>query len=166
MITSAIEAHEECDVAIIDIPGEFLHALTDEDIYMLLPSTLAELTVMVDPSLYHQYITYNSKGQALLYVKMNKALYGRLKSALQFYKKFCSDVEDHGFKVNPYNPCAVNADLNGHQMYVTWHVYDLKVSHKDPFEITLFAQYLSTKYSEHLTVKRGKVHDCLGMDLD
>ena len=30
MITSAMEAHEERDVSIIDIPGAFLHALTDE----------------------------------------------------------------------------------------------------------------------------------------
>ena len=40
MITSAIEAHEERDVEIIDIPGAFLHVLTDEDIYMLLRGTL------------------------------------------------------------------------------------------------------------------------------
>ena len=30
MITSVIEAHEERNVAIIDIPGAFLHALTEE----------------------------------------------------------------------------------------------------------------------------------------
>ena len=51
-------------------------------------------------------------------------------------------------------------------MTVTWHVYDLKVSHKDPFEITLFAHYLSTKYGEHLSMKFGQVHDHIGMDLD
>ena len=36
MITYAIKAHEEHDVAIIDIPGAFWNALTDEEIYMLL----------------------------------------------------------------------------------------------------------------------------------
>ena len=51
MITSAIESHKERDVAIIDIPGAFLHALTDEEIYMLLHGPLAELMVMVDPYL-------------------------------------------------------------------------------------------------------------------
>ena len=30
MITSATEAHEELNVAIIDIPGAFFHAFTDE----------------------------------------------------------------------------------------------------------------------------------------
>ena len=36
MITSAIKAHGERDVAIIDIHGAFLHAWTGEEIYMLL----------------------------------------------------------------------------------------------------------------------------------
>ena len=89
--------------------------------------------VMVYPSLYRQYITYDSKCQALIYVNMNKALYGLLKSALQFYKKFCSDIEAYGFKVNPYDPCVANADINGHQMTVTWHVDDLD-SVQDSYE--------------------------------
>ena len=57
MITSTIEAHEERDVAIIDIPGAFLYAHTDELIYMLLRCPLAELMVMVDPVLYKDFIT-------------------------------------------------------------------------------------------------------------
>ena len=157
MITSATEAHEERDVAIIDIPGEFLHAHTDELIYMLLRGPLAELMVVVGPVLYKDFITYDLKGQALMYVRMNKVLYGMLKSALQFYLKFRSDIEAYGFKVNPYDPFVANADLNGHQMTVTWHVDDLKVSHNDPFEITKFAHYLSLQYGKKLTVKRGKV---------
>ena len=113
---------------------------------MLLCGPLSELMVMVDPVLYKDVITYNSKGQALMYVRMNKALYGMLKSALQFYLKFRSDIEAYGFKVNFYDPCASNVDLNGHQITVTWHVDDLKVSHKDPFEVTNFAHYLSLQY--------------------
>ena len=45
-------------------------------------------------------------------------------------------------------------------MTVTWHVDDLKVSHKDPQEVIKFAEYLCTVYGKKLTVKhRGKVHD-------
>ena len=98
-------------------------------------------------------------------VRMNKALYEMLKSLLQFYLKFRSDIESYGFKVNPYDPFVDNADLNSHQMTVTWHVDDLKVSHKDPFEITKFVHYLSLNYGKKLTVKRGKVYEYLGMDL-
>ena len=75
--------------------------------------------VMVDPVLYKNFITYDSKGQALMYVRMNKALYGMLKSALQFYLKFSSDIEAYGFKVDLFDHCVDNYDLNGHQMTVT-----------------------------------------------
>ena len=51
-------------------------------------------------------------------------------------------------------------------MTVTWHVDDLKVSHKDPAEITKFANYSAVIYGKALTVHRGKIHNYLGMDLD
>ena len=44
-------------------------------------------------------------------------------------------------------------------MTVCWHVDNLKVSYKDPREITKFAIFLSSFYGEMLTVHRGKVHD-------
>jgi len=133
---------------------------------MLFKGKLAELMVMVDPGLYRKCITYDSKGNTMLYVQMNKALYGLLQSAPLFYKKLRKDLEGYGFVINPYDPCVTNAMINvGHQMTVTWHVNDLKVSHKDPFEITKFATYLSSIYGKKLSVKRGKVHDYLGKDL-
>ena len=49
MITGAIEAHEGQDIATFDIPGAYLHALSDEQTIMLLKGPLAELMVMVDP---------------------------------------------------------------------------------------------------------------------
>ena len=50
-------------------------------------------------------------------------------------------------------------------MTVTWHVDDLKVSHQDPFEITLLADYLQGIYG-NVDVHRGKIHDYLGVDFD
>ena len=91
------------------------------------------------------------------------------------YKTHCCSIkkpkkalEGYSFKINPYDygPCVTNAMINGHQMNMTWHVNDLKVSHKNPFKITKFATYLVSIYGEKLSVKRGKVHDYLGMDLD
>jgi len=86
-ITAVIDAHEGRDVACFDIPGAFLHAESDEDITMVLKGRLAELMVQVAPNLYRKYITVDRKGTAILYVKMQKALYGLLRSALLFYNK-------------------------------------------------------------------------------
>ena len=67
--------------------------------------------------------------------------------------------------INSYDRCVANAMIESHQMTMTWHVDDIKASHKDPYQITKFASYLSIIYGEKLKVKRGNVHDYLGMDL-
>ena len=77
-ITAVIEAYEEHDVACFDIPEAFLHAKSDEDITMILKGRLAELTVKVAPNQYRKYISVDSKGTAILYVKMQKVIYGLL----------------------------------------------------------------------------------------
>ena len=73
---------------------------------------------------------------------MSKALYGMLESALKFYERLRKDLEEAGFKVNPYDPCVANKIVNGTQMTVTWHVDDLKVSHADEEELKKFESFL------------------------
>jgi hypothetical protein len=75
---------------------------------MVLKGRLAELMVQVAPNLYRKYIRVNKKGTAILDVKMQKALYGLLRSALLFYKKLVADLESYGFVLNPYDPCVPN----------------------------------------------------------
>ena len=78
MLTSIIDAHEQRDVAVVDIPGAFLQADQDEDVWVLFDGTLAELMVKVSPEIYSRYVTINKKGKKILYVKLRKALYGCL----------------------------------------------------------------------------------------
>ena len=126
---------------------------------------MSEQIVMVYPKLYQKYVTYDNKGNDMLYAEMNKALYCMLKSSLLFYKKMRKDLEAYGFVINPYDPCVANDVVESHQMTVRWHVDDLKVSHKDPYQITKFSSYILIIYGEKLAVKQGKVHEYLGMDL-
>ena len=51
-------------------------------------------------------------------------------------------------------------------MMVMWPVDDPKVSHMKFFEVTKFAKYLSTIYTEKLTLHRGKLYDYIEIDLD
>jgi hypothetical protein len=106
------------------------------------------------------------KGESILFVKMQKTVYGMLRASLLFYLKLVGELEEMGFELNPYDPCVANKIVDGSQMTVTWHVDDLKVSHKDGFEITMFIARLTKIYGEKVTVKRGKCHDYMGMDLD
>ena len=56
--------------------------------------------------------------------------------------------------------------VNGTAMTVVWHVDDLKVSNKGPFEVTKFSQYLSTIYGGKLKLHILNIRYYLGMDLD
>jgi hypothetical protein len=122
--------------------------------------------VQVEPKLYQKYTTTSAKGEPLLYVKLSKALYGLLQSALLYYKQLVKELKEYGFEINSYDPCVANMQVNGSQMTVTWHVNDIKVSHKNPHEVTKFLLYMGKIYGPKMTVTRGKMHDYLGMDLD
>ena len=111
-VTAVIDAHKGQDVACFDIPGAFLHADSDKDITMVLKGRLVELMVQVAPNLYRKNISVDRKGTAILYVKMQKAMYGLLRSALLFYWKLVADLESNGFKLNPYDPCVANKTVN------------------------------------------------------
>ena len=78
---------------------------------------------------------------------MKKALYGMLQSSLLYYKKFRKDLEGIGFIVNPYNPCMANRIINGSQHTVTWHVDNLKASHKNPRINNEFLEWLKKTYA-------------------
>ena len=49
LITAAIDAEEGRDVAVIDLPGAFLHADMDDLVVMVLRGELAELMAAVAP---------------------------------------------------------------------------------------------------------------------
>ena len=51
-------------------------------------------------------------------------------------------------------------------MTVTWHVDDLKISHKDSLEVTNVLHHFGQIYGECTTVHYGNVHDYMGMYLD
>ena len=108
--------------------------------------------ILIDPERYRPYVTHDKKGVPILYVKMNKALYGLLKSALDFYLKLRGELEEQEYVINPYDPCVANKMIEGSQHTVIWHVDDLKCSHKKSFVNALFATWLGTIYGKKLTI--------------
>ena len=59
-----------------------------------------------------------------------------------------------------------NKTENGTQMTVTWHVDNLKVSYKDPAEVSKFLLAMAKICDPGIMVTQGKVHTYLGMDFD
>merc|ERR1712051_152243 len=131
---------------------------------MVLRGNLVELMALAAPETYRKYVAVNADGCKVLYVKLCKALYGCLKSALLFYKKLWGDLRGNGFVMNLYGPCVCNKLVNGTQMTITWHVDDLKISHASDNSISEVIRWLETIY-EKLDASRGNEHQYLGMDL-
>ena len=167
ILTAAIDGHENRDVGIVDIPGAFMQVDMDETVYMRIDGTMAELLLQIDPDYYGEFVS-TVKGKKVIYVLVAKALYGTLKAALLFWRKLTDVLKSWGFEPNPYDACVVNKTIDGKQCTIVWHVDDLKISHVDKEVVSDIITKLSNEFGKEapLTIKRGKVHDYLGMVLD
>ena len=98
-------------------------------------------------------------------MQLHKALYGCLCRALLFYHKLKGEFEAFGFLLNHYDACVYNKWVNAIQPVVTWHVDNLKISHKESSDVTKMITYLEAIY-DPMTVKQGNKHTYMGMDMD
>ncbi len=95
----------------IDIPRAFLHANNEDYVIMKMIGTLVELMVKTNPKLHRKYVVIK-KGCSVLYLWLQKALYGMMKSTLLFYRKLVTKLCNMGFEINPYDPCIANKTVN------------------------------------------------------
>jgi hypothetical protein len=170
IITCVIDAFEKRNVATVDLPGAFLQTKmpNDEpDVHVMIEGRMAELLAKISPETYQKYV-HQHRGKAMIYCRLNVALYGTLKAALLFWKKLTKSLTDDGYVINPYDWCVANKMVDGNQCTIVWHVDDLKISHKDSKVVDTVIEKLNTEYGQigNMTIRRGKVHDYLGMRLD
>jgi hypothetical protein len=122
----------------------------------------------VDPEKYKTYFEMEN-GKNVIYVILQKALYGTLQAALLFWQNISTFlIEELGFEMNTYDRCITNKIINGKQCTIIWHVHDVKGLHVEQKVLDEIAVQLSKKYRQEtpLTVHHGKVHDYLGMTID
>jgi hypothetical protein len=153
-MTCAIKALENREVAVIDLLGAFLflHADCEDYVLMSCQGRLVELMVMAASETYRKYVKTGPKGEPMLFVRLQKTFYGMLKSTLLFSKK--------GLEINPYDPCVATKEIDGKQITICWHVYDLKISHKNKKQVDEIEEWLKSIYG-NVTVSRGKKHTYL-----
>ena len=156
----------------LDVPNAFVQTTLPQDgkrVFMKIRGQLVDILVEICPGIYDDYVVGEGKNK-FLYVRMLKALYGMLVSALLYYKKFRKDIESIGFEVNPYDMCIANRMVNGKQHTMTWHVDDVKSSHVDPKVNDAFFKWCESTYGSddlgHVKQVRGDNHDYLAMQLN
>ena len=71
MLSCTIDAKENRDVGIVDIPNAFLQVDMDDTVHMKLEGKKAELLVKIDPKLYRPYVL-RGNGKPVLYVELKR----------------------------------------------------------------------------------------------
>ena len=167
-LTAVIDAWENRDVAVLDVPGAFMQADIDELVHVRFTGEMVRMLLEIDEEMYGEYVVME-KGEQVMYMELLKALYGTLRAARLFWQKLSKQLIDvWGFVPNKYDDCVVNKTINGSQMTVVWHVDDLTVSHTDDQDVGKFIRQMEDTFGKDtpLTVSQGKTHEYLGMSLD
>ena len=118
---------------------------------MCIAGELALLLVQVCPEFYKQYLI-EEKGTPVLYVQIDRAIYGMLHSGMLSYKKLAKFLQDNNFIINPYDPCVANKTVRGKQLTITWHVDNVKVSCQDKLAVDKFIQLIHNEYENFTKV--------------
>lgn len=146
LLTACIDLIKRIDVATMDLPGTYLHAYNNKLLNMRLTGKLAELMVEVAPHIYQKYIIIDKERRDILFVVVQKVVYGTVKSALLFYLKLNADLLDLGLPSTTTTP-VLQKMVNGKQMTIIWHVDDLKDLHVFPTKVTHFTKK-AQKYTQ------------------
>ena len=107
---------------------------------------LDEILMMIDPEIYHKYITANKKGGYMIYVKAINSLYVIMRAEILFYNTFVGDLTYIGLKLKTFDLCSTKSSINGNQIAVVWHIYNLKVNHDSKEIFTSMGKWLKETY--------------------
>lgn len=162
MLSIIIDAFEDRDVATADVAGAYLKAFMDDFVIMKFVGPSVRILCKLNPT--HERCVTTENGVEVLYVRLIKALYGCVKSALLWYELFTNNLKEMGFELNPYDPCVANCMIDGKQCTIAWYVDDTKISHIDPNVVTNIIRQLETRFDK-MSVTRGREHVFLGMHI-
>ena len=133
LLSFIIDAEEERDFSVIDIPNAFIQTRVEYEKYMAfikICGVLVYIMVEIAPDVYKLNVTPEKKGLKQLLLQCQNALYGTMVEILLYYRKFTKSLTDVGFKINPYDPCKANNMIDRQQMTICYHVDKCKLSHR------------------------------------
>ena len=101
----------------------------------------------------------------VLYIRLLKAIYRYMESALLWCDIYLKTLKPQGFLINPYYICIANRTIEYKQRTIAWYVDDNKVSHVKK-EVNTKVIEIKANFFVKLSVSRGNKHKFLGMDRD
>jgi len=100
-MTSLVDAIEKRKTAITDIKGAYLNVKMKDEVLMKIIGEEVKLFCELDPSL-EQFLT-KEKNKDVLYVQLDRALYGCVQSALLWYELYSTTLKEIGFELKSYD---------------------------------------------------------------
>ena len=145
--TLIIDALEKRDVAIFDVPGAFLQTEMpkDKNVLLVIRDEFVDILCEVNPK-YKKHVRIMN-GRKILYVKILRAIYGCIESAMLWYNLCTETLRRMGFILNPYDRCVANKFINGKQCTIVFHVDDNKLSHVDEKVVTEIIKEISMPFN-------------------
>ena len=106
MVILLINAYKECDIAIFDVPGAYLHAKIPADKFAIIQIGGEFVDIMCEVNPEYKDDVHFENGKKVLYVQILRALYGMIEFALLWYKLYTEVLHKEGFEINPYDRCV------------------------------------------------------------
>ena len=129
---------------------------------MKITGEFVDIMCDVNPE-FKQDVRYEN-GRKVLYVQINKVIYGMIESALLWYELYVTVLIEEGFELNPYDKCVANKIINGKQCTTGWYVDDNIIGHVEDAVLDKVIGKIEDKFPG-LVVKRGRKLDMLGMEI-
>ncbi len=176
LLTSLVDAQENCNIAIVDIPNVFIQMVVENNegkVVMRIRGHMVDVLVKLAPRVYGLYVSTDKQGRKQLLVKCLNAIYGAMVASLLYFCKFTSSLKNQGYVMSPYDPCVWNKMIKKKQITICFHVNDCKVSHKLAQVVDEAIKWLRRDYesifedcSGAMVVHQGLVHRYLGMTIN
>jgi hypothetical protein len=157
LIKSAKEGRQ---IATWDIEGAYL--LADQDRFVVVKFEGASVDILCEVNTDYKRFVVIENGKKVLYLRLLKALYGCLRSALLWYELYISILKRMGFQLNPYDHCVANKMIDGAQCTIGFWVDDNVASHMSNGVLDSVILELE-KHVGKMVVSRGDTHIFLGM---
>jgi hypothetical protein len=156
----SIAAKEGRSVATADIGGAYLNAdMDDEEVLMELEPALIEVVRTFLPN-----VDPFVDGRGKMVVKLDKALYECVQSALLWYQTLAEHLTSLGFTVNKYDKCVWNRNWRGSQITIMLYVDDLLITCKSDEAIDWLLAKLEERFVEVKNSRDGDL-SYLGMHI-
>ena len=161
MIVASIAAHLGHRVMTLDHTAAYLNAdMKGHVVEMMLSPEVSTMLCDIEPDS-KQFMRSNGK----IYVRLKKALYGCVQSAVLWYNELKSSLLGMGFKENMYDICSFSRSRGTSTDRILVYVDDLLITSDSDQVLDEVDATLRGKYGG-VTSKKGSVHDYLGIKWD